>query len=288
MHICRDHRRNSRRPALGSWRDARARRRLGPPRDGLGVEYRLRFLSLPSTSLGCEAGTYARFLKTPKGLASDHPTRFFGLRWSLLLPRSQPLSHVGCRFQYLRRRQAAINQLIKAVCARLRVHRIVFVRRGSDRERAGPAIPVHFGGSRLPGRPAWGMSIQTTSPRSEFLPARMPTRSATITSLMTGCPDGDPAVREPDAIANARCVLGTQLAACRRAAGLSQVKLAKKTGFSRSTIANVETGRQNVPRKFWESADTAVSAGGTLVSAHDQVEAAARRARAGAPKMAEA
>src|ERR1019366_1490751 len=116
----------------------------------------------------------------------------------------------------------------------------------------------------------------------------MPAQSATITLLMTGCPDGDPAVREPEAIANARCVLGTQLAACRRAAGLSQAQLAEKIGFSRSTIANVETGRQHVQRKFWESADTAVSAGGTLVAAHDAVEAAARRGRAGAPKVAEA
>jgi hypothetical protein len=95
-------------------------------------------------------------------------------------------------------------------------------------------------------------------------------------------------VREPEAIVNARCVLGMQLAACRRAAGLSQVRLAEKIGFSRSTIANVETGRQNVQREFWESADTTVSAGGTLVGAHDKMEAAARRARAGAPKMTEA
>ena len=90
-------------------------------------------------------------------------------------------------------------------------------------------------------------------------------------------------MREPEAIANTRCVLGTQLAACRRATGLSQAQLAEKIGFSRSTIANVETGRQHVPREFWESADTAVSAGGTLAAAHDAVEAAARRARAGAP-----
>ena len=115
---------------------------------------------------------------------------------------------------------------------------------------------------------------------------RMPALSETITPLMTDCPDGDPAVREPEAIANARCVLGTQLAACRRAAGLSQVQLAKKIGFSRSSIANVETGRQNVPRKFWESADTAVSAGGTLVATHDEVETAARRARVGARQTA--
>ncbi len=44
--------------------------------------------------------------------------------------------------------------------------------------------------------------------------------------------------------------------------------LAEKIGFSRNTIANAATGRQNVPREFWESVDTAVSVGGTLVAAH--------------------
>src|ERR1700680_4160356 len=102
---------------------------------------------------------------------------------------------------------------------------------------------------------------------------------------MTGCPDGDPAVREPEAIATARCTLGVQLAACRRAVGLSQAQLAEKTGFSRRTIANVETGRQHVRRDFWESADTAVSAGGSLVAAHEELAAAAQRALAGAVPM---
>jgi DNA-binding XRE family transcriptional regulator/tetratricopeptide (TPR) repeat protein len=93
-------------------------------------------------------------------------------------------------------------------------------------------------------------------------------------------------VREPEAIADARCTLGVRLAACRRAAGLSQARLAEKTGFSRSTIANVETGRQHPPRDFWESADMAVSAGGSLVTAHEELEAEARRALAGAVPVA--
>ena len=83
-------------------------------------------------------------------------------------------------------------------------------------------------------------------------------------------------MREPEVIATARCTLGVQLAACRRAVGLSQAQLAEKTGFSRSTIANVETGRQHVPRSFWESADTAVSAGGSLVVAHEELAVCGR------------
>jgi transcriptional regulator with XRE-family HTH domain len=55
-------------------------------------------------------------------------------------------------------------------------------------------------------------------------------------------------VREPEAVTSARYGLGMRLAAYRRAAGLTQMELASLTVFSRSTIANVETGRQHVPR----------------------------------------
>lgn len=83
-------------------------------------------------------------------------------------------------------------------------------------------------------------------------------------------------MREPEAITSARCALGTRLAAYRRAAGLTQMELASRIAFSRSTIANVETGRQHVPRGFWAGADTAVHAGGVLVAGCDDVEAARR------------
>ena len=93
---------------------------------------------------------------------------------------------------------------------------------------------------------------------------------------------------EPQAIVNARRVLGAQLAACRRAAGLSQLQLAGKTGcFSRSAIGNAETGRPGVSRDFWESVDRAVSAGGSLLAAYDDMDEAARLARARAVTNAE-
>jgi DNA-binding XRE family transcriptional regulator len=75
----------------------------------------------------------------------------------------------------------------------------------------------------------------------------------------------------------ARCALGAELAAYRRAAGYTQAEFAELIGYSRSTIANVETGRQRVPRLFWQSADTTLRAGGALLGGHDQVEAMARR-----------
>lgn len=84
---------------------------------------------------------------------------------------------------------------------------------------------------------------------------------------------------EPEAVAAARRALGEELAAYRRAAGYAQVGLAKLTRYSRSTIANVETGHQRVPREFWERADVVLRTGGVLASGHDEVEAVARRER---------
>lgn len=88
-------------------------------------------------------------------------------------------------------------------------------------------------------------------------------------------------MREPEPVASARCALGRRLAACRRAAGLTQEQLAKQIMVSRSTIGNVETGRQHCDAAFWSAADQAVHAGGSLVVAHEELEDAARRARAG-------
>ena len=86
-------------------------------------------------------------------------------------------------------------------------------------------------------------------------------------------------VRESSAVESARGELGAKLAACRRAAGHSQAALASLVGYSRSTVANVETGRQHVPGDFWERADAACHAEGALIQASDKVEAAGRRER---------
>ncbi len=58
--------------------------------------------------------------------------------------------------------------------------------------------------------------------------------------------------------AGARAALGRQLAASRRAAGLSQEQLAPLSGYSQSTVANSEIGRQRVPRGFWRRCDDAL------------------------------
>src|SRR5450755_4623538 len=70
------------------------------------------------------------------------------------------------------------------------------------------------------------------------------------------------------AISAARQALGRQLAALRRTAGYSQKDFAPLTGYRRGTVANVETGRQNVPRVFWERCAKALGAD-ELVAAHE-------------------
>jgi DNA-binding XRE family transcriptional regulator len=49
-------------------------------------------------------------------------------------------------------------------------------------------------------------------------------------------------VRDSDAVAAMRRELGRQLAARRKAAGLVQRKLGRMAGYSRTAIANAETG----------------------------------------------
>jgi tetratricopeptide (TPR) repeat protein len=79
-----------------------------------------------------------------------------------------------------------------------------------------------------------------------------------------------------DAVAEAWRALGRQLAASRRAATLTQEQLAPLSGYSRSTIANTETGRQRVPRSFWENCDAVLGTGTALGRGHDEVTAAER------------
>ncbi|GAB3160113.1 hypothetical protein GCM10027290_65800 [Micromonospora sonneratiae] len=65
--------------------------------------------------------------------------------------------------------------------------------------------------------------------------------------------------------------LGRQLAAWRRAAGLTQAEFGPQIGYSRSAVANVETGRERAPLGFWQSADRALSTRGALQAAYRQL-----------------
>jgi DNA-binding transcriptional regulator YiaG len=70
----------------------------------------------------------------------------------------------------------------------------------------------------------------------------------------------------------ARKALGRQLLACRTAAGLTQVQLARCISYSRSSVACGEAGRQVLARVFWERADRAAGAGRALLAAFDDLE----------------
>lgn len=63
--------------------------------------------------------------------------------------------------------------------------------------------------------------------------------------------------------------LGRSLAAHRRAAGLNQFALAAAVQYTRSTVANVEVGRQNAPLDFWVRCDEVLHAGGALRDGYD-------------------
>ena len=81
---------------------------------------------------------------------------------------------------------------------------------------------------------------------------------------------------DPRSVRAAWLDLGRQLAARRRAAGLSQETLGERTQYSRSSIGNIETGLQHVNRTFWEKVDELLSAGGDLLCGYDAAEALQR------------
>ncbi|MFK3983035.1 helix-turn-helix domain-containing protein [Micromonospora sp. NPDC050397] len=73
-------------------------------------------------------------------------------------------------------------------------------------------------------------------------------------------------------VAQAHKDLGRLLVTWRKASGKTQEKLGRSLGYSRSTIANLETGRSRSSRKFWEAADVDLHAGGELMKAFDHVD----------------
>jgi DNA-binding XRE family transcriptional regulator len=84
----------------------------------------------------------------------------------------------------------------------------------------------------------------------------------------------------------ARKALGRQLAALRQAAGYSQQEFAPLTGYGRSTLANVETGRQNVARSFWVRCTEELAAD-SLVTGYDEIEAMVQAPRVEAQARAQ-
>ena len=76
----------------------------------------------------------------------------------------------------------------------------------------------------------------------------------------------EPLADRREAIAAARTEAGTLLAGFRHTAGLSQVQLAGRIGYSATVVAHAELGRRPVSAEFWELADGALGAGGNLTA----------------------
>lgn len=81
-------------------------------------------------------------------------------------------------------------------------------------------------------------------------------------------------IREPPELVAIRLALGQQLAALREAAEFIQPQIARRTGYSRSSVAHAEAGRQLLTREFWTTADELLQAGGALLTSYEQVRAA--------------
>ncbi len=92
----------------------------------------------------------------------------------------------------------------------------------------------------------------------------------------------------PERVWEQRRALGRRLAALRSRAGFSQWEFAPLTGYSRSTLSDAELGRHRLRREFWQRCDEALSADGVLVTAYDQIEAAAAVIRRKARMQAQA
>ncbi|WP_332108155.1 helix-turn-helix transcriptional regulator [Phytohabitans suffuscus] len=98
---------------------------------------------------------------------------------------------------------------------------------------------------------------------------------------------------DPERLQEAKQALGRRLRDMRTARGLRQKDVAERVVSTRSTVANVETGRQLVDRVFWQQCDALLLAGGQLLGGYDayrrlerqhhaERDEAARRARWGA------
>lgn len=91
---------------------------------------------------------------------------------------------------------------------------------------------------------------------------------------------------ESDAVTAMRRELGSQLAARRKAAGYLQRELGLLVGYSRTAIANAETGGARVGRQLWERADQVLETGELFARGYDRIQAQlAAESRAGAGRQ---
>jgi transcriptional regulator with XRE-family HTH domain len=85
--------------------------------------------------------------------------------------------------------------------------------------------------------------------------------------------DGTTMNQEPPELTALKRALGHQLASLREAAELGQQQVARKTGYSRSSVTHAEAGRQLLTRDFWTTADELLKADGALLASYERVQA---------------
>lgn len=83
---------------------------------------------------------------------------------------------------------------------------------------------------------------------------------------------GDGIVSETTTVAGLQRELGSQLDAFRKVARVTQDELASATGYSRSSIANIQAGRQRADERFWRRCDEVLNASGALLKAWARTE----------------
>ena len=81
-------------------------------------------------------------------------------------------------------------------------------------------------------------------------------------------------IQEPPELTAMRLALGQQLASLREARGKVQQQIARRTGYTRSSVAKAETGRQLLTREFWTTADELLEAKGELLANYERVRRA--------------
>lgn len=104
-----------------------------------------------------------------------------------------------------------------------------------------------------------------------------------VIDVRTATPNSvDDMAREPTEIADLRRALGERLATFRKAAEITQGQLAAAAYVDRSLVSHVENGRARADENFWLCADRLTEAGGQLLAAYHQLEAAKREHEANA------
>ncbi|MFI7336181.1 helix-turn-helix domain-containing protein [Micromonospora aurantiaca (nom. illeg.)] len=75
---------------------------------------------------------------------------------------------------------------------------------------------------------------------------------------------------DPQQLSDVKRALGRRLGRWRRTRGLTQDDVARRVHSTRSTVANVESGRQVVDRVFWAQCESLLQADGELIKGYDE------------------